>query len=65
MIEEKSRKDMIQDVPTQVFTKFLTALESAGASAELVARLSKTLLEDKVFTEVALKEAVFGEESVP
>jgi len=34
-------------------------------SAELVARLRKTLLEDKAFTERALKDAVFGEESPP
>lgn len=54
-----------QDVPAQVFKKFLEALVSAGASVELVARFNKTLLEDRTFTEIALKEAVLGEESVP
>ena len=49
------------DVPAQVFEKFLQALGEAGASAELVARLRKTLFEDKAFTERALKEAVLGE----
>lgn len=55
----------VPDVPTQVFKKFLEALVNAGASVELVARFNKTLLEDKTFTEIALKETVLGEESVP
>jgi hypothetical protein len=53
------------DVPAQVFEKFLQALEVSGVSAELIARLRKTLLEDKTFTERALKEAVLGEEPLP
>jgi hypothetical protein len=53
------------DVPTQVFEKFLQALEGSGVSAELIARLRKTLLEDKAFTERALKEAVLAEETLP
>jgi hypothetical protein len=53
------------DVPAQVFEKFLQALGEAGASAELVTRLRKTLFEDKKFTERALKEAVFAEEPLP
>ena len=51
-----------QEVPARVFEEFLQALEKVGVSSELVARFRKTLLEDKVFTETALKEAVFGEE---
>ena len=53
------------DVPAQVFEKFLQALGGAGVSAELVARLRKALLEDKTFTERALKEAVLAEEPLP
>jgi hypothetical protein len=53
------------DVPAQVFEKFLQALEDTGAPAELVARLRKTLLEDKAFTERALKEAILAEEPLP
>lgn len=53
------------DVPVQVFEKFLQGLRDAGVSAEFVARLRKTLLEDKTFTEPALKEAVLGEEPAP
>ncbi|MEA2014350.1 MAG: hypothetical protein U9N38_03480 [Thermodesulfobacteriota bacterium] len=52
------------DVPAQVFEKFLQALESKDVSAELVARLRKTLLEDKSFTEHALKKAVLAEETL-
>jgi hypothetical protein len=53
------------DVPAQVFEKFLQALTDAGASVELVARLRKTLLEDKRFTDGALQEAVLAEEGLP
>jgi len=49
------------DVPAHVFESFLQALESNGASTEIVARLRKTLLIDKVFTDKALKEALFPE----
>lgn len=50
------------DVPAQVFGKFLQDLEGAGISTELIARLRKTLLEDKSFTDRALRKAVLGEE---
>lgn len=51
-----------QDIPAQVFESFLLELESTGASSEMVARLRKTLLDDRIFTEGALKTAIFGEE---
>jgi hypothetical protein len=53
------------DIPVQVFERFLKALEDTAESAELVARLRKTLLEDQTFTESALKVAVLGEEPLP
>jgi hypothetical protein len=53
------------DVPAQVFEKFLQALGDAGASAALVARLRKALLEDRTFTERALNSAVLGKERLP
>ena len=53
------------DVPVQVFERFLQALEGTGMSAELVARLRKTLLEEQTFTKSALKAAVLGEEPLP
>lgn len=57
-----SIKEAAPDVPTQVFEKFLQALGGADVSAELIARLRKTLLEEQSFTERALKVAVLGEE---
>ncbi len=53
------------DVPVRVFEKFLEALGDTAVSAELVARLRKTLLEEQVFTERALKAAVLGGEPLP
>lgn len=59
-----SVKHGTQDVPTQVFDKFLQALVEAGISADTVSRLRKTILDDKNLTEVALEEAVLSEEPV-
>jgi hypothetical protein len=56
-------QDATHDVPTQVFEEFLDALGWAGVPVELVKRLRKTLLEDKKFTEPALRAAVLHEES--
>lgn len=51
------------DIPTQVFESFLSELKSTGASSEMIERLRKTLLEDHIFTEGALRTAVLGEEA--
>lgn len=58
-------KEGTPNIPAQVFEKFLQALGGVGASAELVARLRKTLLDERTFTDRALKVAVLGEESPP
>lgn len=55
----------IFEVPSEIFETFLKDLEGKGVSTELVKRLRKALIEDKVFTERALKEAVLPEESLP
>ncbi|MCK4303515.1 MAG: hypothetical protein KAY24_04690 [Candidatus Eisenbacteria sp.] len=55
----------IPEVPAQVFEGFLQALGATAVSAEMIARLRKTLLEDQTFTERALKAAVLGEEPLP
>lgn len=60
-----STKEVALDVPAQVFEKFLKTLADTGASAELVTRLRKVLLEERIFTERVLKAAVLGEESLP
>lgn len=56
------KEEWTTDVPAQVFEKFLQDLATAGVSAELVDRLRKALLQEKVFTERALIAAIFGEE---
>src|SRR5437870_13643577 len=43
----------------EVFEKYLQALLEAKISPEVISRLRATLLEDKSFTERALKDAVF------
>ena len=50
------------DIPARVFDKFLQALVDCKVSPEVISRLRTTLLEKKIFTERALKEAVLGEE---
>ncbi|MEI7729354.1 MAG: hypothetical protein WCO56_07265 [Verrucomicrobiota bacterium] len=47
------------DVPELVYKTFLANLTEGKASAELVERLRKALLEKQVLTEVALKAAIF------
>jgi hypothetical protein len=55
----------VSDVPTQVFETFLKALGDAQLPADLVARLRKTLIEEKAFTDTALKAAVLPAEPPP
>jgi hypothetical protein len=53
----------LSDVPTQVFEEFLTAAAATDLPVEVVTRLRRALLEEKVFTEPALRAALFGEET--
>lgn len=53
------------NIPAQVFERFLHALSEEGMSEEFIARLSKTLLEEKTFSEPALRTAIFGEVEPP
>jgi len=57
--------DVTTDIPGQIFGKFLEALGGTDISPDLIARLRKALLEDKTFSDRALKAAVLGEEEVP
>lgn len=61
---EFSKMDVIADIPGQVFEQFLKILGETAISPALVGRLRKALIEDKTFTERALKAAVLGEEKV-
>ena len=60
-----SKAEGTPDVPAQVFEQFLKDLTVAGVASELAARLHKTLLEEHIFTENALRAALFGEERLP
>jgi hypothetical protein len=53
----------ITDVPEQVFKGLLAALEEDHLPADLVARLRRTLLEQKDFTERSITAALFAEET--
>lgn len=50
------------DVPTQVFESFIESLEKKNLPVETIGRIKKTLLEDRQFTDAALKSAVLGDE---
>jgi hypothetical protein len=51
-----------QDIPTGLFERFIVELEKTDVPGEVVAALRKALLEDKTFTEAALRAAVTVEE---
>lgn len=60
-----SKKVDTASVPDRVFEAFLTRLRDAALPEDLIARLSKTLLEDRKLTEKALREAVLPDEPEP
>lgn len=57
----ESQTDNLTDVPAQIFQKFLQALSDKNVPPELVSRLRKTLVEDEIFTDAALSEAVLDQ----
>jgi hypothetical protein len=65
MTQDRGPNTGTADVPTQVFEKYLQALSAAELPPHVIARLRKTLLLDKNFTERALKEAILSEEPLP
>lgn len=50
------------DAPTRVFEGFLDALSKNRIPEDTVARLRKTLITDKKFSDKALKDAIFNPE---
>jgi muramoyltetrapeptide carboxypeptidase LdcA involved in peptidoglycan recycling len=48
------------DISTQIFKKFIQALEEAQVPTDQISRLRKTLLEDKNITDHILEAAIFG-----
>jgi hypothetical protein len=61
VMDSSAKSTAANDVPTQVFEKFLEAITVAGIAPETVGRLKKALLEDHDFTEDGLESAIFGE----
>ena len=53
------------DVPSQIYDRFLEDLARKAVPAEIIARLRKTFVEQKIMTEAALKAAIFSEEALP
>ena len=52
------KKTEIKDVPTRIFEAFVQALESSGVSVDLRDRLRKALLEERRYSEAALRSAL-------
>lgn len=52
-----------QDIPERIFEVFLANLETAGVEEAVRTRLRKTLIEDKRFSEAAIRAAVFANET--
>lgn len=57
----EASREVARDVSAEVFTAFLQALEHEHVDAAVVQRLRQALVEDKTFSERALRTAVFGE----
>ena len=53
------------DVPAQVFEKFLADAAAAGLPAEMITRLRATLIDERAFSDRALRAAVLAEEPLP
>jgi len=49
-------------VPDRVFEAFLTRLTDAGTPEDVIARLRKTLLEDRKLIDRALRQAVLPDD---
>ena len=64
-VSEAPTIGQITDVPGQIFEKFLADLARAGLPADSVARLRTTLIDERAFSERALRAAVLAEESLP
>ena len=58
MTEPKETK-AATDVPSSVFQSFLKSLEAKEIDPAIIERLRKQLLDSKVFTESAMREAIF------
>jgi hypothetical protein len=53
------------DVPAQVFERFLRDLSEAGLPPDMISRLRRTLIEERSFSDRALRAALLSEEPLP
>lgn len=58
-MEEAPETKAKTDVTSEVFEEFLKLLSEKGTPEDVVARLRRTLIEKKQFSERALREAIF------
>jgi hypothetical protein len=54
-----ANEQIVTDIPSQIFEKFLEELKVSGVSNEIIERLSTTLLAERNVTETAIKLAIF------
>ena len=47
-----------EGVPEKVFSKFLKRLQESGLDSGMISALKKTLMEDRVFSEARIKQAL-------
>jgi hypothetical protein len=51
------------DVPTRIFTEFISQLGKSEVPGEVTERIERALLIDKKFTEATLRAAILGDEN--
>jgi hypothetical protein len=62
MAEQEIETNLVTGVPKQAFEQFLKKLrEQDGISADIVERLSKTLIEQGNISDAAIRAALFGD----
>ncbi len=55
-------KNVVSEVPQQIFDKFISELRGEGVSESIIKRLQKTL-SDGVFSDVAVSRAILLDDS--
>jgi hypothetical protein len=62
-METAKNETPVTGVPKQVFEKFLNELEGKKVTADVVARLKKTLIDHGDISETAIKTALFDDDN--
>lgn len=53
----------ISSVPKEIFSQFISGLESNNISAQVIERLKKTLIDDEDTSKATIEQALFSNES--